>query len=69
MKIKQGVLLLASVFIIGLVIQLVLEWSGHSDSLGWWYTIYCAFAYAVSMFIILKSVFWLFARKKAEPLK
>jgi hypothetical protein len=63
--IKQNVLLLVAVFLIGLVIQVALEWSGHSDSLGWWYTAYCAFAYAVPIFILLKSGLWLYARKKA----
>jgi hypothetical protein len=64
MQIKKNISLLVIVFMVGLAIQVVLEWSGYSDSLGWWYTIYCAIVYTVPIFIILKASRWLYKKVK-----
>jgi hypothetical protein len=63
MKIKQNILLLVVSFAAGLIFQIIFQWLGHSDSLGLWYTIYCAIAYTVPVFIVLKVGFWLYSRK------
>jgi len=49
----RRVVLVVGIFVACVLVQLWLEKTNRSDSVGWWYTIYCATIYSFGILVIL----------------
>ena len=55
-----------AVLALTVVLQLVMEYTNHADSLGWWYTLYSAVIYAIPIYLLLKVILILRNRLRRE---
>ena len=49
----RRVVLVIGIFVVCILVQLWLEKTNRADSVGWWYTIYCAAIYSAGILVVL----------------
>jgi nitrogen fixation/metabolism regulation signal transduction histidine kinase len=62
---KRYALFVGLVFCAAIAIQLVLEWTGHADSIGLWYTVYAAIIYT-AIVVVLFAIGFALMRKRSK---